>query len=62
MFFRFLFYNNGSFYIEKKYLYIEFLIIDIFKFIMKIMWFNCKIFLKFIKYVFVKLVIRNNKV
>lgn len=62
MFLDFYFIIMEVFILKKKYLYIEFLIIDIFKFIMKIMWFNCKIFLKFIKYVFVKLVIRNNRV
>lgn len=62
MFLDFYFIIMEVFILKKNYLYIEFLIIDIFKIIMKIMWFNCKIFLKFIKYVFVKLVIRNNRV
>lgn len=48
--------------LKKKHPYIELLITDIFKIIMKIMWFNRKISLKFTKYASVKLVIRNNRV
>lgn len=46
--------------LKKKHPYIELPIT--FKLIMKIMWFNRKISLKFTNYASVKLVIRNNRV